>query len=130
MARFQGDLPIRTYQFALVIMSLVDQLPQGTTGWELGKQVLRSGTGSGAKVREANNAISDREFAHICNIARREASETHYWLSLCVDHGLLRGDAVASAVCEAGELHRILSTIVQKTHHHLESVHETSFAEV
>ena len=123
MARFQGDLPMRTYRFALAIMSLVDQLPEGTTGWVLGKQVLRSGTGVGANVREASNAISDREFAHICNIARREASETHYWLSLCRDHGLLNGEVAVSAIREADELHRILSTIVQKTHHRLNSDH-------
>jgi len=120
MARFQGDLPNRTYRFSLVVMSLVDQLPRGTTGWELGKQPLRSGIGVGANVREADVAFTDREFAHLCNIARREAHETHYWLSLCRDHDLLRGDALADAIREADELHRILSTIVQKTQHYLE----------
>jgi four helix bundle protein len=119
MGRFQGDLPDRSYRFALAILSLVDQLPQGTTGWVLGKQLVRSGTGIGANVREASSAATDREFAHICNIARREAGETHYWLSLCIDHGLLNGQHADDALREADELHRILSTIVKRTHHHL-----------
>lgn len=119
MARLQGDLPDRTYRFALLTMALVDQLPQRTTGWELGRQVFRSGTGIGANIREADVAFTDREFAHICNVARREANETHYWLSLCRDHGMLHGAQVEGALVESKELTLVLSSVVQKTQQYL-----------
>ncbi len=119
MSRFQGDLPARTFEFAKQIISLVEQLPDGTQGWELGRQLFRSGTSIGANVREADVALTNAEFAHRCSIARKEASETHYWLLLCRDTGLLNGSEIENAVTESDEIMRILSVIVKKTQQHM-----------
>ncbi len=77
--------------------------------------MIRSGTSIGANVREADTAFSDADFAYKCNIARKEACETHFWLQLCARCSLLKGDRLASATQEADELVRILSTIVKAT---------------
>lgn len=115
MSRIKGDLRIRTFEFAKSILHIVDALPVTTKGWEIGRQVIRSGTSVGANIREADNAHSDREFAHKCSIARKEASETHYWLELCRDSGLLSGNGLQAVITEADEITRVLSSVVKST---------------
>lgn len=120
--RLQGDLADRTFQFSLEILAVVDALPEGTNGWVLGKQLLRSGTSVGANVREADHALSDAEFVQRCSIARKEASETQYWLQLCRDSNLLRPtQELSQTIREADELMRILSTIVKRSQQYAKS---------
>jgi len=119
MPRFQGDLPARTFQFSLGILDLVADLPANTVGWTIGKQLARCGTSIGANVREADHALTDAEFTYICNVARKEAAETLYWLQICEAKQLLKGAGLDSTLKEAHELLLILSTIVRKMHHHV-----------
>ncbi len=51
--------------------------------YNIARQLLRSGTGIGANVREAQNAESKLDFIHKLKIASKEAEETEYWLLLC-----------------------------------------------
>ena len=115
MGRFQGDLPERSFQLAKKIISLMDDLPQNNKGWVIGKQVLRSGTSIGANIHEADHAFSPSDFAHKCSLARKEASETFYWLKLCLECELLSGPAVHTAMKESDELLRVLGSIIKKT---------------
>lgn len=119
MARFQGDLPERTYQFARCIVSLVRRLPHETAGWKLAGQLMKSGTAVGANVCEADAALTDREFIQFSNIARREALETRFWLRLARDESLLDQAIVIPALQESEALSRILTTIVRKSRDHL-----------
>ncbi len=120
MARIQGDLPRRTFDFACRILAISDELPNNMKGWVVGKQLLRAGTSIGANVREADNALTDSDFAYKCSTARKEASETNYWLDLCIATSLLRGETSSVLRSEANELTRVLSTIVRKTQYFLE----------
>jgi four helix bundle protein len=117
--RFQGDLPERTFMFAVRIVTLIDCLPNNAKGWVVGKQLLRSGTSIGANVHEANEALTDAEFASKCSVARKESSETRYWLRLCQHCNLLPHDCVEREINEANELASVLSSIVRKTQLHL-----------
>ena len=119
MGRIRGDLVGRTTRFALSVLEIVDELPEGTKGWELGRQLVRSGTSIGANVREADHAISEAEFAHRCSIARKEASETSYWLHLCCESGLLSNETATTAIQESDELVSILASLVKRTQAHL-----------
>ena|ERR1043165_9543210 len=112
--RFQGNLPDRTFEFAVKVLDLVEQMPDGTIGWVLGKQLARSGTSIGANVSEADQGFTDAEFAHRCSIARKEASETHYWLRLCQRKRLLTPAQTTQPLQECQELSKILTTIVKK----------------
>ncbi|UCD29811.1 MAG: four helix bundle protein [Planctomycetota bacterium] len=120
MGRIVGDLLDRTFNFAVSIMSLIDDLPNSHKGWEIGRQIIRSGTSIGANIREADNAITDADFTHKCSIARKEASEAYYWLKLCQHIGLLKGTKLEAAITESDELTRVLSSIVKKTQKHLD----------
>jgi four helix bundle protein len=77
--------------------------------------LFRSGTSIGANLCEANEALSDAEFVHRCSIARKEASETRYWLRLCRDKELIRSPLLEPALGEADELVRILVAIITRT---------------
>jgi four helix bundle protein len=113
--RFGANLHERAYEFALVICDLVDLLPHNQKGWILLKQLFRSGTSIGANLCEANEAISEAEFVHRCSIARKEASETRYWLRLCRDKKLIPIPRIEPALTEVDELIRILVAIIKKT---------------
>lgn len=49
------------------------------------------------------------------NIARSEARETHYWIRLVGDTGLVGKTRLKSLLAEADELICILTTIVRKS---------------
>jgi len=48
----------------------------------LSKQILRSGTSIGAKIKEGLYAQSRKDFINKMNIALKEAGETDYWLEI------------------------------------------------
>jgi four helix bundle protein len=103
----------RTYKFALRVIKTVNALPNTKTGDVLGHQVLRSATSIGANVEEALGAISKREFIQKMSIAAKEARETHYWLRLIRDAGLLSVLQLDPLIQEALEIKMILSKTVK-----------------
>ena len=78
----------RTFEFAVPLVGVLRMLPRTTPGFELGKQLIRSGTSIGANVEEAQGARTKPEFINSMNIAKREARETRYWLRVCQGSGL------------------------------------------
>ncbi|MBM3130082.1 MAG: four helix bundle protein [Chloroflexi bacterium] len=99
----------RTYKFALRIIKLVSALPKTAAGEVFGRQVLRSGTSVGANVEEAFGASTKREFTYKLNIAFKEAKETHYWLRLIRDAGLVPVKRIDALIQEALEIKLILA---------------------
>lgn len=71
-----------SFNFALLIINYADLL-EAKKKFVVANQLLRSGTGIGANVREAQNAESKSDFIHKMKIAAKEADETEYWLLLC-----------------------------------------------
>jgi four helix bundle protein len=115
MARIHGDLKERTLRFAESILNMTDQLPNSNKGWVVGRQLIRCGTSVGANLHEADQAISDADFSFKCGIARKEASETQYWLELCRRTGMLSGNRLTHTAKEADEIMRILASMVKRT---------------
>lgn len=72
----------KSYAFALRIIKAYKFLSSEQREFVLSKQMLRSGTGIGALIREAEHAESKADFIHKMNIALKEANETEYWLTL------------------------------------------------
>ena len=117
--RLQGDLPDRTLQFGSAILDAVKMLPANPPGWLVAKQLARSGTSIGANIREADHALTDASFVSSCSIARREASETEYWLLLCRKQNLMAEPVLERLMTEARELLRILTVVVKRSQLHL-----------
>jgi len=105
----------KSYNFALEIIRLVKKLPRDIAGFELGKQLIRSGTSIGANVEEAIGASSRKDFIHKMNISKKEARESRYWLRLILDSQLSNKIRTNKLVDEASELIKILTSIVRTT---------------
>jgi len=109
------DICDRTFRFALRVLKLTRHLPNDTVGQVVIRQLAKSGTSVGANVEEAQGSHSKAEFSRRMGIARSEARETHYWLRLLSESGMVELARIADLIDESDELIRILTTIVKKT---------------
>lgn len=80
MAR-ENVLLDKSFSFALAIVEFSGKL-KANNHYELASQLIRSGTGIGANITEAQRAESKRDFIHKLKIALKEADETKYWLRI------------------------------------------------
>ena len=77
-----NELKLRTKEFSLLVIELVESLPDSITGRTIGNQIIRSGTSVGANYRAVCRARSDREFVSKMNIVLEESDETLFWLEI------------------------------------------------
>jgi four helix bundle protein len=101
----------KSYQFALAVVRLYTSLRE-QNHYELGRQVLRSGTAIGANVEEALAAVSRPDFTAKMSIASKEARECHYWLRLLRDARIAETGPLLGGCTE---LIRLLTSIVKTT---------------
>jgi len=109
------DIRDRTRKFAVRIIKLVKNLPNDTSGREIGRQLLRAGTSIGANLEEADGASTRKDFFHKVSIAYKEARESEYWLALILESKLFNNPRnvkeAESLRKEAIELSKILFSI-------------------
>lgn len=109
------DLDERTLEFGKRIIRLVKALPKNTINFNLGDQVVRSGTSMGANYREANESQSKKEFYFKLGICRKEAKETVYWLNLIIEANIDLKERILPLLEESEELLKIFASIIQKS---------------
>jgi len=76
------DLEDRLIEFSLMIIEIVEELPNTKAGNHLGGQVLRSGTSPALNYAEAQSAESKNDFIHKMKICLKELRETFVALKL------------------------------------------------
>jgi len=107
------DIVARTFQFALRIIELANQLDDGRgPSRVLTRQILRSGTSIGANIEEAQAAESKADFTHKYNIALKEARETKYWLRLISASNRSVNTDLDSLIKKSDEICRIIAQII------------------
>jgi four helix bundle protein len=94
---------------------MVRRLPKDVAGYEVGRQVLRSGTSIGANVEEADAAESTQDMVHKLKISLKEAQETRFWMRTIHDSELLVDNEVSALIQESDELVRIINSIISVT---------------
>jgi four helix bundle protein len=99
-----SDLKVRTRDFALRVVRLVDALPAGRSAEVIGKQVLRSATSVAANYRAACRARSTAEFVSKMGIVEEEADESVYWLELLRDAEIVKAERITDLTTEGGEI--------------------------
>lgn len=104
----------KTMGFALRIINLYKFL-QNKKEFVMSKQLLRSGTGIGALVRESEHAESKMDFAHKLAIAQKEANESDYWLELLHKSEFIDENMFQSLNQDLQEIQKILSSIIITT---------------
>ncbi len=97
--------------FALRIIEVTEKLPNRTTGWVLGKQLLRSATSVSANYRAARRARSSNEYVAKISIVVEESDEAAHWLDLIQAANLLPPSVAAPLLDEADQLTRIFAAI-------------------
>jgi len=107
------DLEERTFQFAKRVRLFVKSLPKTLGNIEDGKQLVRASGSVGANYREANEALSRKDFLMRVKIGRKEAKESGYWLRLICETNQLKESLEGEALFdESNQLVRILSKII------------------
>ena len=101
------DIRKRSYAYSLRAIKLYQALQAGKdgAGWVLGKQYLRAARSIGANVEEAQSAESRSDFIHKYGIAQKEAKESHYWLRLLADSGIVAARRLAPLMRETEQLY-------------------------
>jgi len=107
----KNELEDRTKKFAVRVIRFVGEFNSSTTGRVISNQLLKSGTSIGANYREANRAVSRRDFTHKISIAEKEASETMYWLEICLETSLGTRKTCGDLLAESRELLAIFTAI-------------------
>jgi four helix bundle protein len=67
------DIDLRTFEFALNVITLGRTLPKTNDGVVISRQLVRSATSIGANVEEARAGYSKHEYSYRMNVALREA---------------------------------------------------------
>jgi len=99
-----NDLKLRTKNFSILIIDLVEKLPNSIAGKTIANQIIRSGTSVGANYRAVCRARSDREFISKMNIVLEEADETMFWLELIIDRKWFDENEVSNLLDEGNQL--------------------------
>lgn len=111
----QFDLEERTLEFGFKIIRFCKKIPKSIVNRELVKQLVRAGGSIGANYREANEALSKKDFIHRIRISRKEAKESRYWLFLIIESWPLGKKEAEPLAKEAKELILIFSKIIKNT---------------
>jgi len=105
----------KSYVFTIRVVKLYKILSVKKREFVLSKQLLRSGTATGALVKEAEHAESKTDFLNKMNVALKEADETEYWLMVLRDTDFITHDEFNSIHKDAATISRMLISIVRTT---------------
>lgn len=109
----ESVLKTKSFAFALRIVEITRELAEQKSEYVVSRQVLKSGTSIGANIEEANQAESTSDFIHKLSIANKEAFETHYWLRLMRDSGLIDADRANDLIANCQELQKMLTASIK-----------------
>ena len=77
-----NELKLRTKNFSLLVIDLVERMPNSISVRVIANQIVKSGISVGANYRAVCRARSDREFVSKMNIVLEEADETLFWIEI------------------------------------------------
>lgn len=105
----------KSTSFAIRIINLYKFLRQEQQEYVIGKQLLRSGTSTGANIREGIYAESTADFIHKYQIALKETAETEYWLFLLKETSYISESQYESINSDCAEIGKLLTSIIKST---------------
>ena len=103
----------KSYGFALKVIQLYKQLCGEEREYTLSRQLLKSGTSTGANIREAQFAQSTADMIAKYSIALKEINETNYWLELLRDSGYINEEQSESLIFDATEILKMLIAAIK-----------------
>lgn len=115
----------KSFQFAIKIINIYKYLCENAKEYTLSKQLLRSGTSSGANVKEDLRGQSKKDFLSKMNIALKEANETEYWIELLMETNYLDKNIHSLLLNDCKEICKILNSIVKSTKETINTMHNS-----
>jgi len=115
MLQKEKDIYKRIDRFVLQGLTIIKEVPLDLVNREILKQLIRSMTSIGANAREAQGAQTKREFIRCFSISKREAKESHYWLSILSKINTALEEKLANLIQECDELIAIISAIISSS---------------
>ena len=99
-----GPLRVRTKAFAIDIIRLCVSLPPTDEARVIKRQLLRSGTSTGAHCREAFRSRSNAEMISKLETLLQELDESVYWMELLIEANIVPEKRLRPLMVEADEL--------------------------
>jgi len=99
----------RTKRFTLDILEFVRTLPRTDEAREIGRQLIRSGTGVGANYRATCRSRSQAEFVARIGVALEEVDESAFWLEVITEGAIAKDKKAFELLDEASQLSAILA---------------------
>ena len=94
----------RTKMFSIMVINLVEKMPNTISTRVVLNQIVKSATSVGANYRAVCRARSDREFVAKMNIVLEEADETLFWLEIIIEKEWLNKSDIEPIWKEGNEL--------------------------
>jgi len=107
------DIEERTFNFAVRVIKMVNQISLRPATYELGKQIIKSATSINSNVVQARSGVSKKDFINHMKIARKEAKETKRWIQMMVAAKLTTPGKTQLLLNENEQIISILVTIVK-----------------
>lgn len=109
------DLRDRTLEFSQDVIRYAKSVQQNSLNRPVISQLIRSSTSIGANFTEAKDSVSKKDFRNKVLIAKKEASETKYWLKLCKEFS--ETDELSRLQNECQQIVLILQKIITTLDH-------------
>jgi four helix bundle protein len=120
------DLEERLIDFAVMIVEIVETMPDTRASNNLAGQLSRSGTSPALNYGEAQSGESRRDFIHKIKIALKELRETNICLKIIHRAKLFRSeDKITAAIKESNELISIFVKSVETAQRNLNEQQST-----
>ncbi len=113
MARKGQELRERVKRFAIRIARFVRTLKQTMEGQEIGRQLLRAGTGVSSNYHAAGRGRSRAEFIAKLGVVLEEADESEHWLDVLHKSDIGCGPELDWLRDEAAQLRAIFQQAVK-----------------
>jgi four helix bundle protein len=98
------ELEDRLINFAVMVIGVVEVLPNSKAGNHIAGQLVRSGTSPAPNYGEARSAESRKDFIHKMKISLKELRESVIWLNIVLRKNLVDERLVTKVIAECGEL--------------------------
>jgi len=121
--RSKSIIQEKSFRFAVAIVEYARRQQKDDINLVLTRQLLRSGTSSGANVEEALGGQSRKDFIAKLAIAAKEARETGYWLRLIRETRPHNIQALPCLLTECDALKTTLNSIILTTRNTLATQH-------
>jgi four helix bundle protein len=104
------ELEDRLIDFAVMVIDVVESLPNTKAGNHVGGQLIRSGTSPAPNYAEARSAESRKDFVHKMKISLKELRETMVWLKIIARKRLGDCRDIPASLGECAELIAIFTS--------------------